>query len=49
MNTTRTENGEGPYCRKVVVFQGEDSTSRFRDVLARQARFVHREKLDPRK
>jgi len=41
MNTTRTENGEGPYRRKVVVFQAEDSTGRFRDVLARRARFVH--------
>ena len=35
MNTTRTENGEGPYRRKVVVFQAQDSTGRFRDVLAR--------------
>ncbi len=41
MNTTRTENGEGPYRRKVVVFQAEDSTGRFQDVLARQARFVN--------
>ena len=41
MNTTRTENGEGPYRRKVVVFQAEDSTNRFKDVLARQAQFVH--------
>lgn len=41
MNTTRTENGEGPYRRKVVVFQAEDSTNRFQDVLARQAQFVH--------
>lgn len=41
MNTTRTENGDGPYRRKVVVFQAEDSTGRFRDVLARRARFVH--------
>ena len=40
-NTTRTENGEGPYRRKVVVFQAEDSTGRFQDVLARQARFVN--------
>lgn len=36
MGTTRTENGEGPYRRKVTVFQAEDGTnSRFRDVLAR--------------
>ena len=34
MNTTRTENGEGPYRRKVVVFQA-DGGERFRDVLAR--------------
>lgn len=41
MNTTRTENGEGPYRRKVVVFQAEDSAGRFQDVLARRARFVN--------
>ena len=35
MNTTRTENGEGPYRRKVVVFQADNAGSRFRDVLAR--------------
>lgn len=35
MNTTRTENGEGPYRRKVVVFQADNGGSRFRDVLAR--------------
>lgn len=35
MNTTRTENGEGPYRRKVVVFQADNGTGRFRDVLAR--------------
>ena len=35
MNTTRTENGEGPYRRKVVVFQADDGGGRFRDVLAR--------------
>lgn len=35
MNTTRTENGDGPYRRKVVVFQAQDDGGRFRDVLAR--------------
>ena len=35
MGTTRTENGEGPYRRKVVVFQADNGTGRFRDVLAR--------------
>ena len=35
LNTTRTENGEGPYRRKVVVFQADNGTGRFRDVLAR--------------
>lgn len=35
MNTTRTENGEGPYRRKVVVFQADNGGGRFRDVLAR--------------
>lgn len=35
MNTTRTENGEGPYRRKVVVFQADNgTTTQFRDVLA---------------
>lgn len=37
MNTTRTENGEGPYRRKVVTFQAADSDGRFRSVLARRA------------
>ena len=35
MNTTRTENGEGPYRRKVVVFEAEERVSRFQDVLER--------------
>lgn len=35
MSTTRTENGEGPYRRKVVVFQADNGTGRFSDVLAR--------------
>ena len=35
MNTTRTENGEGPYRRKVVVFEAEDRVSRFQQVLDR--------------
>lgn len=35
MNTTRTENGEGPYRRKVVVFEAETRVSRFQDALDR--------------
>jgi len=35
MNTTRTENGEGPYRRKVVVFEADNGGTRFQDVLAR--------------
>ncbi|MCI9157442.1 flagellar basal body rod protein FlgC [bacterium 1xD42-67] len=35
MNTTRTENGDGPYRRKVVVFQADNGTGRFREVLAK--------------
>ena len=35
MNTTRTENGDGPYRRKVVVFEADNGGTRFRDVLAR--------------
>ena len=35
MNTTRTENGEGPYRRKVTVFEAEERVSRFQDVLER--------------
>lgn len=35
MNTTRTENGEGPYRRKVVVFEAESRVSRFQDALER--------------
>ena len=40
MNTTRTENGEGPYRRKVVVFQADNGTGRFQDVLARDRKSV---------
>ena len=36
MNTTRTADGEtGAYRRKVVVFQADNGTGRFQDVLAR--------------
>ena len=35
MNTTRTENGEGPYRRKVTVFEAEERVRRFQDVLER--------------
>ena len=30
LNTTRTENGEGPYRRKVVVFEAENGRDGFR-------------------
>lgn len=33
MNTTRTENGEGPYRRKVVVFEAETRVGRFQEAL----------------
>ena len=36
-NTTRTENGEGPYRRKVVVFQAETGRDSFRAAMARAA------------
>ena len=36
-NTTRTENGEGPYRRKVVVFQAETGRDTFRAAMARAA------------
>lgn len=35
MNTTRTENGEGPYRRKTVVFEAENRRSRFQEAMAR--------------
>jgi len=34
-NTTRTENGEGPYRRKLVVFQAETGRDTFRAAMAR--------------
>ena len=37
MNTTRTENGEGPYRRKVVVFEAETGKDGFRAAMARAA------------
>ena len=36
-NTTRLENGEGPYRRKVVVFQAENGRNAFRMAMARAA------------
>lgn len=36
-NTTRTENGEGPYRRKLVVFQAETGRDTFRAAMARAA------------
>lgn len=34
MNTTRTENGEGPYRRKMVVFQAETGDDGFRKAMS---------------
>lgn len=34
MNTTRTENGEGPYRRKMVVFQAQSGKEDFRMAMA---------------
>lgn len=36
-NTTRTENGGGPYRRKMVVFQSETGKDSFRAAMARAA------------
>lgn len=36
-NTTRTEGGEGPYRRKIVVFQAESGKDTFRMAMARAA------------
>lgn len=35
--TTRTENGDGPYRRKMVVFQAESGRDTFRQAMARAA------------
>ena len=34
MSTTRTENGEGPYRRKMVVFEAEGGRNSFRRAMA---------------
>ena len=34
-NTTRTEGGDGPYRRKFVVLQSQDSMTPFQQALAR--------------
>lgn len=39
-NTTRVENGEGPYRRKVVVFQAETGKDSFRMAMAKAANGV---------
>ncbi len=36
-NTTRTENGDGPDRRKVVVFQAQSGRDTFREAMARAA------------
>ena len=35
LNTTRTENGEGPYRRKMVIFEAESGRDSFRIAMAR--------------
>ena len=37
MNTTRTENGEGQYRRKMVVFEAEGGRNSFRQAMANAA------------
>ena len=37
INTTRTENGEGPYRRNMVVFQAEGGQDSFRMAMAKAA------------
>ncbi len=37
INTTRTENGDGPYRRKMVVLEADEGRDTFRNILARTA------------
>ena len=37
LSTTRTENGEGPYRRKMVVFEAEGGRNTFRQAMANAA------------
>ena len=37
INTTRTENGDEAYGRKMIVLEAEDGRDTFRDILARTA------------
>lgn len=37
INTTRTENGDEPYRRKMIVLEAEDGRDTFRNILARTA------------
>ena len=37
INTTRTQNGDEPYRRKMIVLEAEDGRDTFRDILARTA------------
>ncbi len=41
MNTTRTEGGDGPYRRKVVVFQSERGKNGFRAAMAEAGRSIN--------
>lgn len=35
LNTTRTENGDGPYRRKTITFEAESGRNEFRMIMAR--------------
>lgn len=37
INTTRTQNGDEPYRRKMIVLEAEDGRDTFRDILAHTA------------
>ena len=45
--TTRTENGEGAYRRKMVVFQAESGRESFREAMARAANGLAPNGSDP--
>lgn len=45
--TTRTENGDGPYRRKMVVFQAESGRDTFRQAMARAANGTVRNTITP--
>jgi len=47
MNTTRVEGGDGPYRRKLVVFEGDPGRNSFRSVLSRARVASDDPKLSP--